>query len=369
MNRKLATIQEIIDIKKINEGDKIEVAQILGWQCVVKKDEFKIGDLVVYVKIESVLPEKPEFEFLRNRKFRIKTIKLKGQVSQGLLLPLNYLPTKNYKEGDDVSEILEVTKYLSRSERNELEQFEKKLLNDKNKLRKFLMRYSFFRKLFVPRNEVKGFPVWVSKTDEERIQNIPQVLNQYDNNTFTVTEKIDYQSVTFTSKMLPRFGGLLSKILPIKKYKFIVASRNFTTNNKSTLYWQIAKKYNIEEILKENKSLTLQGEQGSAKVQDNKYGLKDIKLWVFNIYNHDCGYHYSYAEKKAFCDKYKLECVPLLRDNFVLPKTVEEMVELSKGKSSLANIHREGIVVRCIENGRKILSFKVINPDFLLKYD
>lgn len=91
--RKLAHIETIAEIKPIEGADKIELAYVLGWQCVVKKGEFKVGDKIIYVEVDSVMPERPEFEFLRDRKFKIKTIKLKGQVSMGLILPLSILNT------------------------------------------------------------------------------------------------------------------------------------------------------------------------------------------------------------------------------------------------------------------------------------
>lgn len=175
--------------------------------------------------------------------------------------------------------------------------------------------------------------------------------------------------------------NLIKKIFT--KHQFVVCSRNITTNDKNSLYWKIAKKYNIEQILKENPTLTIQGEQGDTKVQGNKYGIKSPCLWVFNIIDHERNYHYNYFEMKNFCNKYNLQLVPILYHKlepeviivnrthctlFELGSTVQELVEFSKGKSVLADIPREGIVVRCIENGKKILSFKVINPDFLLKY-
>jgi len=89
--RKLASIRQIANIRPIPGADRIVVAQVDGWECVVQKDEFHVGDHVVYVEVDSVMPERPEFEFLRDRKFRVRTIKLRGQVSQGLVLPLSIL--------------------------------------------------------------------------------------------------------------------------------------------------------------------------------------------------------------------------------------------------------------------------------------
>lgn len=369
--RKLAHIEIIESLSPIEGADKIEVAQVLGWQCVVKKGEFSVNDKIIYVEVDSVMPEKPEYEFLRDRKFRIRTIKLRGQISQGLVLPLPEM-WKIFDVGIDVTNALGVTKYLSPSEREEISQQERNIANDKNRLRKFMMRYSWFRKLFLSRRQKEGFPYWVSKTDEERIQNMPRALQQFADKEVYVTEKIDYQSGTWTGKMVSNTTPLIGKFLP-KKFKFVVCSRNLTTNDKNSLYWKIAKKYNIEQILKENPTLTIQGEQGDTKVQGNKYGIKEPTMWVFNIIDHEKNYHYSVNEMINFALKYNLTLVPFISQSCYLRdlgSTVQELVEFSKGKSVInPKVEREGVVVRCIEDGKKLLSFKVINPDFLLKYN
>lgn len=382
MERKLAHIELIAGLREIPGADKIEVAQVLGWECVVKKGEFSAGDKIIYVEVDSVMPEKPEFEFLRDRKFRVRTIKLRGQVSQGLVLPISVLPqnSSHFSIGHDVTDLLGISKYLTPSEREEV----KKVEINQNKLIKFMKRYSWCRRLFLSRKQKEGFPYWVSKTDEERVQNIPQILQQFADKEVYITEKIDYQSGTWTGKMVPNTTPIIGKFLP-KKYQFVVCSRNLVNNDKNSLYWKIAKKYNIEQILRENPTLTIQGEQGDTKIQGNKYGIKEPTMWVFNIIDHEKNYHYNYFEMYEFCKKYNLLIVPILgiviknspfkEDlNYTpclrhLGATVQELVEFSKGKSVLANTPREGVVVRCIENGKKLLSFKVINPDFLLKYD
>src|SRR5579863_8664556 len=116
MERKLASIQRVLDVQPILNADAIEVLTILGWKVVANKGEHKVGDLVVYCEVDSILPEKPEFEFLRKNHFRIKTIKLRGQVSQGIVFPLSILPIANneivaWYEGLDVTERLGITKY------------------------------------------------------------------------------------------------------------------------------------------------------------------------------------------------------------------------------------------------------------------
>jgi hypothetical protein len=372
--RKLAHIEVITSLSPIEGADKIEKATILGWQCVVaKRDNFKVGDKVIYIEVDSVVPDRPEFEFLRDRKFRVRTIKLRGEISQGLILPL--IDKKGtYSIGDDVTEELGITKYLTPSEKEEI----KKVEVNQNRLTKFMKRYSWYRRLFLSRTQKEGFPYWVSKTDEERIQNIPKVLQQFADKEVYVTEKIDYQSGTWTGKMVPNTLPIIGKFLP-KKYQFVVCSRNLTTNDRNSLYWKIAEKYKLEQILRENPTLTIQGEQGDTKVQGNKYGITEPTMWVFNIIDHERNYHYNFEEILGFCIKYNLQPVPLLY-HFTLktcyPKlseigtTVQELVEFSKGKSVVnSKVEREGVVIRCIENGHKLLSFKVINPDFLLKYE
>lgn len=377
--RKLASIQIINNISPIEGSDFIEQVQILGWNLVTKKGEFNINDKCIYIEIDSIVKECSEFEFLRKYKFRVKTQKIRGVISQGLAIPLQtFNISKELEIGTDVTELLGITKYLTPSEREEFEQEERKVHNEKNKLKKYMMRYSWFRKLVLPKTKKTGFPDWVSKTDEERIQNVPQLLSYFKNYRVYVTEKIDYQSVTFTGKMFRKYPKL-GKLSP-KKFVFVVCSRTITNNDKNSLYWKIARKYNIEKILKENPTLTIQGEQGDTKVQGNKYGIKEPTLWVFNIIDHERKYHYDYDEMRAFCEIYDLGVVyripikvdgemiinPLLSE---LGTTVSEIIERAKGKSLIADIPREGIVVRCIDNGQKILSFKAINPDFLLKYE
>lgn len=379
--RKLAHIERIDWIKNIEDADAIELVGVLGWQIVVaKKDNFKVGDLAVYIEIDSIVQDKPEFEFLRNRKFRIRTIKLRGQISQGLILPVDYLKDNNKfwakgigffgEIGDDCTEALGITKYLSPSEREDLADEQRKIALERNRIKKYMMRYSWFRRLFLSKKQKSNFPYWVNKTDEERVQNLgDKFIQEHADKYVYVTEKIDYQSGTWTSKEVPRYSGWIGKLIPVKKVLFVVASRNLQTNDKESLYWQIAKKYNLESICKTYPGIIIQGEQGNSKVQGNKYSLSEPKMWVFNIIT-PLGKHFNYAEIQAFCHKNNLDIVPLIGFYKMsdIGSTVSEFVEFAKGKSTLANIHREGVVIRCIESGNKLLSFKAINNDFLLKY-
>jgi len=356
--RMLAHIEEIVDIQPIENADAIEVVTVLGWHCVVaKKDNFKIGDKVVYVEIDSRVPDRPEFEFLRDRNFKVKTIKLRGQISQGLVVPMSIFGsrTKNfrYAVSTDVTEVLGITKILSKSEEEDKVIYK----SPKNKFYKYMMRYAWFRILWKKLNkpEAKGFPSWIVKTDEERIQNIPKVLINYADDTFTVTEKLDGQSCT----------------LFIKDKLFGVCSRNqLLPKSNNSSWWTIANQIdyitrltNIKNKLNANR-VVIQGEIIGNGIQGNKYKIDGYELRVFNLIVD--GKKFMRDEMLNIIHDEGLELVPLIDDNFKLLNTVDEMVEYSKGNSTLLPIKREGCVIRSNEHD---ISFKVINPDFLLKYD
>lgn len=189
--RKLATIRTIANIKPIPNADRIEVAQIDGWEVIISKsDNFSQGDKVVYIEIDSKMPKTPEYDFLKSRKYVVKTIKLRGQVSQGLVLPLAVLPPGDYKVGDDVTEILGVTKYDPEAEQENAIVAENK---KRNPIIKYFMRFKWFRKLVIKRTVKDKFPDWIKKTDEERIQNKTGLFEQLKTNKtqLSVTEKVD----------------------------------------------------------------------------------------------------------------------------------------------------------------------------------
>ena len=341
MSRKLASIQRVLAIDSIPGADAIECLTILGWKVVAKKGEFKIGDLCCYCEVDSILPEKPEFEFLRKNHFRIKTIKLKGQVSQGIAFPVcSILAEKHLSlceqfgsplpEGTDVTEALGIIKYEP----------------------------------YVPAQlagVVKGsFPEFLHKTDEERIQTCPQLLEKHQNKKFYVTEKVDGSSMT----------------VYLNNDEFGVCSRNMDLKEtEGNSYWKVARELDLENKLKLlNRNICLQGELIGMGVQGNKYKLSGLEFRVFNVFDIDSGKNEDYAYFAEIVSRLQLAPVPVITANYELPKMIDELVEFSKGKSLLnKDVHREGIVLRpLIEeyepdlHGR--LSFKTINPDFLLKY-
>lgn len=353
--RKLATIRTIAEIKPIPNADMIEVAVVDGWECVVKKSEgFKVGDKIVYIEIDSIVPDRPEFEFLRERNFRVRTIKLRKQISQGLVLPINVLPAGMYKVGDDVTEILGVKKYDPQAEQ-EAKLLQSKADNVKSPIIKFMLRFKWFRKRYV-KPKKGGFPAWIVKTDEERIQNLTKLfeVERAKGTHFSVTEKIDGQSGTY---FLERHG---------RKFEFGVCSRNIRLdkpNNSS--YWTIAKQFDIENILKKlignSNRIVLQGEILGEGIQGNKYQIKGYDFYAFNLIYPDR--KVSTEGMASILNPLGIKTVHLLDSDFALKDTIPEMVEYAKGQSWLLPIKREGVVIRNYERG---VSFKVINPEFLL---
>src|SRR6185295_4871351 len=335
MERKLASIQRVLDVQPIPNADAIEVLTILGWKVVSKKGEFKVGDLVVYFEVDSILKESPEVEFLRKSNFRIKTIKLRGQVSQGLCLPLSILDQFAHplppSEGDDVTEMLGVTKY----------------------------------EVYVPAQlagERKGnFPDFLSKTDEMRIQAVPELLFKHQNKPFYVTEKVDGSSMTAY----------------IKDGEFGVCSRNFDMKEtESNSFWKVAREIDLENKMRSLKrNFAFQGELLGPGVQGNKLKLPKLGFYIFNATDINTGLHFNYDELRKYTCFLSLTDVPLVDPSFILPGTVDELVEYSKSCSVLnPDVHREGVVFRPLVNKyseelRGRLSFKCINPDFLLKYN
>lgn len=355
--RQLASIRRISDIHPIPGADRIVVAQVDGWECVVKKDEFHVGDTIVYVEVDSIVPERPEFEFLRDRKFRVRTIKLRGQVSQGLVLPLSILPSGMYPIGTDVTKILGIEKYDPEAQQEAM-LAQKQPNKPKGKFAQFMMRFKWYRKLFMKSKRKGGFPEWIVKTDETRIQNLTTLfdIERKNGTKFSVTEKVDGQSATYYLRKVSR-----------RKYEFGVCSRNIhlgTPDNSS--YWTVAKKYDIENVLKkligDYETIVLQGEICGNQIQGNKYHISGYELFAFNLIypDHKCGT----AEIKELLTPFGINTVPIVEEGKVLPDTIADLVEYSKGKSIVRKEQkREGVVMR---NVQKNISFKVINPDFLL---
>lgn len=340
MERKMASIREIIDVHPIVDSDNIELALIDGWRSVIKKNQFKPGDKVVFCEPDSLLPDRPEFEFMRPKKFRIKTCRLRGVISQGICFPINILPSGQYDVGEDVSELLGVTKYEAPVP-----------VQLRGKIRCPIFRLA------------------VPKTDEVRVQNIPDVLRRHYGKVFLSREKLDGTSM---SVYLDPETGLH------------VCSRNidlapdYEHPFNGTSYWQYALQHDLEDVLKTlGGSIALQGELLGPGIQGNKYGFKDLQYRVFNFWDMK---NHRYIDNDVMEDT--VDAFGFGKD-FLVPSagsitlchTVDELLQIATGKSQLADIQREGLVFRPereefdweIEHGR--LSFKAINPKFLLEYN
>src|SRR5262245_26018150 len=351
--RKLASIQIVNSVEPIPNADAIEKIRVLGWWVVVKKGEHQPGDKVVYCEIDSLLPERAEFEFLRSNcfkpaqidlagtailpaGFRIKTVKLRGQVSQGICFPLTLLPADApTEEGADVTEVLGILKWEPP----------------------------------IPigmGGKIKGgFPGFLPKTDETRVQVLEPVLERHRGKTFYVTEKLDGTSFTAF----------------LRQGEFGICSRNLWMDeaDESNVLVRVARGVKLEEKLRAARErlghdVAVQAEVIGPGIQKNKYGLKAVTLRVFSVLNVDTYRLLDHPAKLAALADIGLEPVPQL-GTIVLNHTVDELVAFSEGASVLnPQVQREGVVLRPLveeydEDIGGRLSFKAINPKFLLKYD
>lgn len=336
-DRELVTIVAVKNLLPIAEADLIELAIIEGWQCIVKKNEFKIGDIAIYFAIDSIpdLNDK-NTQFIKDKGGRIKTIKMRGIYSQGLLAPLSWLSDRGhditkYKIGDNVTLEMGVTKYVSTDEISQYAQLSQGTML---------------------------FPNYVPKTDEHRLQGNLKDLEKIKGRQIVITRKDDGCSSTFV----------------FNNREFKVCGRNFefTMESQSApLYYAIEKKFNIKEkMMALNLNIAIQGELVGPKVNGNRLKLKDYDFRVFNIYDIDTKSYKLHNEVLAICDKLKLNTVPRiyhgLADNLDL--SVKGMLDIVIQQEYDKNIKAEGIVVKTDDTLGERISFKVISPEYLAKH-
>lgn len=354
--RKLASIKQISAIHPIEGKDRIGLAIVDGWQVIVQKADYNPGDLCVFCEIDSVLPEKPEFEFLRSKNFRIRTMKMAGVISQGICFPLSILPPKKsgaYELEEDVTEIIGVTQYEPTQDKEPTPAVRKR--------KSWLMRFRWYRALKQKPSRKGGFPSFVSKTDEVRIQNIPHIVE--DKRLWVATEKIDGQSGTFA---LVRHR----RPWPLKdRYEYIVCSRNLRLGRPdNSSYWKVSERYKIENALRnmigDRDWIAIQGECVAPNVQGNKYKVNEPDLYVFNLI-YPSGRMAS-PTAKSIIENHGMKFVPILDETVVLPDTVNEVLDMAHGQSVIGDTLREGIVFRS-QDGKQ--SFKAVDPLFLIKYN
>jgi len=375
MERKLASIQIIENIQPIEGADFIEVACVLGWECVIKKGEYRIGDHCIYIEIDSIVPDILYFEFMKERKFRVKTIKLKKQISQGLVVPLSLLKNrssgmfKKYYVGDDVTKELGVKKY------------DPEIVDGRTPGTKH-------------HGGLNPFPLDVPKTDEIRIQSAPQLLEEMKGKPFYRTQKQDGCSATY---MFNNNGKFLvcSRNHSIPEFHKIKRSwrerlfakpwRPFTKYNVKTdesLYWRIARKYDIQEKIKslEYFNFAFQGEICAPGLQKNRLRLTEPDFFVFDVFDRNLQRYLNFDSAFTIVSEMRLRFVPLLETGRCFNYTKEDLLEKAKGFYPGTKNHKEGDVWRCYYNdhsnvlnedkkfkSKPHISFKVLNNDYLLK--
>ena len=348
MERKLASVRHILSIDPIEGADKIEVATVGGWKVVVGKGEFQVGDPIVDVEIDSwvtteVAPfltkegqEPREYEGVRGE--RLRTVKLRGQVSQGLILPLYVLDNgkiHSMDEGADVTEHLGVIKYEPP----------------------------------IPAclaGLAKGmFPGFIRQTDQERIQNLPEFFEGYTHLGFEVTIKLDGSSMT----VYHRNGdtGVCSRKLDLKE-------------DQNNSFWKVVHRLNLVELLKYlGINVAIQGELIGEGIQGNHEKIKGQELFVFDVWDIDAHRYMTPRERQDILQALEallpegehLRSVPLVHEDlkvFQAYPTMEDILAFAGAGPSLNAQTREGLVFKStsLVNGETI-SFKAINNTYLLK--
>ena len=395
--RELAYAVKVTNITPIDGADRVELAHVNGWQVMVKKGEYKIGDLAVYFEIDSKLPETEPFKFMAKYKYRVKTQKfIKGSVlSQGLIMTPAELGLKDVKEGDFLTDKLGVTYYeaednIRKADNKKLAELKAdKFMEKWAKEHKFLSKFAFIRewrrkkflkKYFAKQKKTGDWPFWVTKTDEERVQNLPALF--IDNHKrYFVTEKIDGTSTTFTMAQAPK-----------KKRHAIVCSRNvvFNTPEKEkqnyykdtdgNVYVEMFEKYDINKVLNhildehpDYEFITIQGETYGGTIQKRKY-CEDHRFAVFNyIYKKkdeapvrlNPGQMYDRIKTINLDLGTNLETVPILRQMTLEGYDCDMLLKYAEGVSEIDKLPREGLVFRDME-GKE--SFKAVSNSFLEKY-
>ena len=404
--RELAYVVIVDAVTPIKGYDRVELAHVGGWTVVVGKGEFHAGDPAIYFEIDSQLPEVEPFtnmEFLTKKHYKIKTQKMCKSISQGLLMSAaNFGWTIEYaqfagdvayiKDNEGISHFVEdesrfLTKQLNVTyaipednarKANSVDKY-KKMAQRNGKLFshqpfKWLMKKEWGRKLlftfFGSKKDKTGWPAWVKKTDEERIENLPYLFE--DKSPWIATEKIDGTSTTFTLKREKGF---------FKKDEFYICSRNvcFDKPNKNcfyetNVYIEMAEKYDIynkmkrllETEYKDCEWITIQGETYGIGIQKRDYHMTEHNFMAFNLISSKNGRENSLTMKWILEEMNGIPCVPIVAEFYALPDTLEELREFVDSDTSVIDGEiREGIVFRSYDGSR---SFKCVSPTYLMKY-
>lgn len=348
--RKLASVRKILEIKPIDGADFICAYRVDNWWIVDQINKFKVDDLCIYCEIDSFLPIREEFEFLRKNSyrtmadgtegFRLKTIKLKNQISQGLLLSTSILNNIT-EDGMDVTDELGIVKYEPP----------------------------------IPA-ELYGIskgehPSFIPKTDEIRIQNLTNEYPEYQkNNKFYISEKLEGTSSTFYFNN-GEFGVCshntdFIETEPVAPGEFIIGDDGVKRFKKENSFWKVAHKYNLKEKISNlGLNISFQGELIGEGIQGNIYNLRGQTVRMFNVFLIDEYRYMNVYELIEFTSKLGLETVPIIDIDVTLPESISDLIKMADGQSLInPNTMREGLVIRSMDMK---ISFKVVSNKYLLK--
>ena len=325
---KLASIEKILNITPIENADNIVLARIMGWQSVIKKDLHHVDELVVFVPIDTVLPHTEWSEFLQDKNnpdkpINVKTCKLRNTISQGIIFPMSILPAGDYVEGQDVADILGITKF----------------------------------EIPAPMNSgaIGNFPtVYMRITDEDNLKSNLEAYDELKNCgcDIEITLKIDGTSSSF--------------ITPINE-DTMVCSRRQVLKDGNNIYWNMARYYNL---LNSFKGIGISGEIYGQNIQGNKLGINGIDLAVFNVKDLTTNVFYSPNDLTEFCKLAGLKKVPVVKiiSSVDLP-SIDELQEFANTLKYPNGNPAEGMVLRPMlttfsPSLQKELSVKLINQKF-----
>ena len=329
IKRKMASVERVIEVVPIPGADSIEVFRVLGWQVVGRKNEFAVGDLVVYIAIDAWVPhelapflskgqEPKEYNGVLGSKLR--TVKLRGALSQGLLLPINFIGQQYHVEGTDPSELLNIQKYDP--------PLPAQLAGE----------------------AIGLFPSFIQKTDQERIQNLVEDFDELKELDWEITEKLDGSSMTVFANQ-DDYG---------------VCSRNLNLRETDgNTFWMVARRDRlIEKISSTGRNLAFQGELIGPGIQGNPYKLGLHEFYLFDIFDIDNYSYLSPEERKEMADQLGINMVPVL-DETRTQETIEGVLKFAEDKSRInPKAEREGVVFKSVDGK---ISFKAISNKFLLK--
>lgn len=333
----LATISVIQEIVPIEGKDRIVLATVENYHSIVQKDEFRPGDKVIYVYYDSILPERPEFEFLRKRcwsekyqGFRIRPMKMGSAVSEGLVLPLSIIPDgDSLPVGTVVTETLGIRRYNP----EETASFS---VQKKAWWMKYRILRSFMKALGYGKNKAKGYPALIPKSDEENIEKCWDTVKDRTDE-FIITEKMEGSAAMF--------------VLDRRK-RIHIYSHNIETGY-SGVWGEVAKALQLETKLrtlkkKTGKRIAISGEICGPGIQKNIYHFPELRFFLYNAYDADTGRKLTYTELCDTASALGIEQVPFIRKGKIL-KAVDSMLEDADGKSVFGDVPREGLVWRTEE--------------------